>query len=290
MVTAVIPSYDPDPATLRTLTTALTSVGIPSVVVANGQGALDVCRAHGIRHVSWGVNLGFGRSINRAVRELHIEDDLLVLNDDVEVDSAGLLRSLDAARGFGDGPWLLSLGREQTRPTPNLWEVFSNVSLLDRITTRFRAPLPTLDGVTGFKAFSSVVISRNAWAAVDGFDERYPFAFEDADFARSVAEQGAAFHSEREVSVVHHHSRTSSAHVERVLPLVVWSARCYLGKWQGRDLSVRGVLAAALLLRLVLMVGARAPVPSHARAVRAAALTLLRTSEPELPPFVRPWR
>ena len=288
MVTAVIPSYDPDPATLVALTGALRNVGIPAVVIANGQNALDTCRENDIRHVAWEANLGFGRSINRAVEELGIDDDVLVLNDDVAVDEAGLKRSLEAAGAFGDGPWLFSLGSEQPRPTPDLWEVFTNISLLDRITTRFRRRFPAPDGVSGFTAFSSVVISRAAWTAVGGFDERFPFGFEDADFARSVAGHGAAFHSEQEASVVHHHSRTSTAHVERVLPLVVFSARCYLSKWQGRDLAVRAVIAAALLVRLALLFGAREPVRSHARAVRRAASTLLRTSEPELPPFGPP--
>jgi GT2 family glycosyltransferase len=288
MVTALIPSYAPDPESLAALTDSLRDAGIRPVVIANGRGALDACVERSIPHVCWSDNLGFGRSINRAVRELGIDDNVLVLNDDISVDAIDLATSLGEAKLFGtDRPWVLSLGEEQQRRIPNSCEIFANLSLIDRLTTRFRPRFPSRSTGPTYRAFSAVLISREAWRATGGFDERYPFTFEDSDFVRSLglADRGAAFHIEGATSVRHHRSRTSSAQVERVLPVVVWSALLYLDKWERRRTRGKLLIALALVLRVLLVPWSRAPVGAHLRGIRASVQTLLRDAEPPLPPF-----
>ena len=103
--------------------------------------------------------------------------------------------------------------------------------------------------------------------------------------ADGLADRGAAFHPEGATSVRHHRSRTSSAEVERVLPVVVWSALLYLDKWECRRTRGKLLIALALVLRVLLVPWSRAPVGAHLRGIRASVHTLLRDAEPPLPPF-----
>jgi GT2 family glycosyltransferase len=167
-------------------------------------------------------NPGFGAGVNAAAREAH--GHLLLLNPDCELTMpiaapllavlatepragvvGGLVREPDgtvqaSARGFPDATTGLA-GR-----TAWLSRVLPENSLTRRnLTTQPLGGVRQVDWVSG----ALMLIRREAFDALDGFDERFFLYWEDADFCKRAALAGWSTWYAPVAEVVHRTARAS---------------------------------------------------------------------------------
>ena len=181
-----------------------------------------------VRLLRFDVQTGFAEACNRAVQECAAEQ-LLFLNNDVLLDRSSLVRMLQhgCAAGIGvTGSWLyFPDGRVQHRGV-----VFGRDDIgpyhLDR--GRFLEPrcaIEEFQAVTG----ACLMVRRELFRQIGGFDESYSFGLEDIDFCLRVRQ-----HGQRVICV----SAGRPLHFESLTPgrveLDVSSRQLFLQRWRGK--------------------------------------------------------
>jgi hypothetical protein len=286
-VLVVIPTLSGGQAAkVVTLGEQFASVGAQVVVVANGLSALTALEPHPTETLTLRRNLGFAAAVNLGRRSRGDDFDwLLLVNDDVAISSLepfGILAEQVAQ------PAVVTFGPEPSRPIPRVGGTFAALAMIplgrarsqDAIGTPF--PLPT----SRYTPFSVAAIQRQLWDDLGGLDERFPFMYEDADFARRAEQAGAvriAVHVPD--SVQHLRGVSGRSNVRKVFPTVTWSALQYLQKWGLRAPAARALCVVALVLRVPLLPFSRVPVGEHFRAVVSAMGVAVGTRRAALPRF-----
>lgn len=181
-----------------------------------------------VRLLRFDVHAGFAAACNRAVRECKAEQ-LLFLNNDVLLDRsslAGMLQHSCAAGAGVTGSWLyFPDGRVQHRGV-----VFGRDDIgpyhLDR--GRFLEPRGSVEefqAVTG----ACLMVNRELFGQIGGFDESYAFGLEDIDFCLRARQCG-----QRVICV----SAGRPLHFESLTPgrveLDAASRQLFLSRWRGK--------------------------------------------------------
>ncbi len=199
----------------------------PNVVVADNSeeglgGALVRERFPWAEALEFGENLGFGRALNRAVRERPSEL-IVFLNDDVTVEPgfvAGLLEALD------DDITMVAavLLREREPERIDSAGVIADRTLLgfdylnaEPVTALAGAADPI--GPTG----GAALYRHDAFAAVGGFDERIFLYYEDLDLALRIRERGGRCRLAPNARGLHAYSETLGANSARKYKMTGWS-------------------------------------------------------------------
>ena len=244
--------------------------GAPVVVVDHASDRVQASRLSAafprVRFRATHENPGFGAGVNAASREAG-EGSLLLLNPDCELtmpviaplaavlerDAAagvvgGLVRESDgamqaSARKFPDATTGLA-GRTSwlTRVAPG------NPLSRRNLTTDPSAGLCRVDWVSG----ALMLIRRETFDAVGGFDERFFLYWEDADLCKRAADAGWSTWYSPDVEVVHRTARASRHAPVRSLAAFHLSAFRY--HWKHGSRAARWaspVVAAALALRFL---------------------------------------
>ncbi|WP_162243358.1 glycosyltransferase family 2 protein [Cellulomonas sp. Leaf334] len=240
-------------------------------VVANSRSALDALDALGVRALTAGRNQGFGAAINQAARNVEHWDWLLVLNDDVVVEPAALDEIM--AGLANEQASIVYVGGEPTRRLPDRRSAFLQTAMLSKVVARRTAPRV---GEGTYSSFSAVLIARRAWDAVDGFDERMPFSYEDADFVRRAVAAGNGHARVASTAFRHTQSVSTGRHVDTVLPVSVASARVYLDTWCGHPWLNTLVLMGGLVARCLAAPVSKAPFRRHLVGIRRSFGAALR--------------
>lgn len=202
--------------------------GVSTVVIDNastdGSAAMVAERFPHVRLIASDRNPGYGAASNEAIRACR-EPYVLLLNSDTLVDAAALAaleRYLDAHPGVGlAGPQLLnSDGSAQGScfPFPGTlgWLVENQplsslvglVGPLRRRTLRF-AP-PACSRAVPWVLGAALAIRRQAFDAVDGFDESFFMYFEEVDLCRRLTAAGWEIHFVADARVTHHGGASTS--------------------------------------------------------------------------------
>jgi GT2 family glycosyltransferase len=260
-----------------------TRAGASPVIIANSALLYRQLVSTGIPHITSGRNDGFAASVI-----LGAEGDwdwLVILNDDLVFDPDDLASCLSAEHlDAFDLATIVHFDNEPARPIPTQFGVLLSVSLLSNVTRkaflRWRRPRP--EGKHSYRSFSAVAIGRHAWDRVGGFDTRYPFTYEDADFVRRSRALGVQVSGMR-TSIVHLHSQTSGQFVTAVLPVATWSALEYLTKWFGKRTLHRWLLLFALGVRAPIAAVTMSQPRKQMRAVANSARALFNDEQPSLP-------
>lgn len=195
----------------------------------------------GLSLVNSGRNLGFGSAVNRAVSGADPSKYLLFLNPDCRITRRTLLSLVtrldddnrlgavvprmmypDGSAGFAGGPWpsllkeciaathldhLVTRRWQQSLMTAAVrFRVFP--SLTGYLRVRDAAGLAACDWVSGF----CLLVRRDAWMAVSGFDERYFLYFEDVDLCRRIRAADYEVACDNDVAAVHLESTSTGRH------------------------------------------------------------------------------
>jgi GT2 family glycosyltransferase len=198
--------------------------------------------------LEFGRNLGFGKALNRAVREKP-GDPIVFLNDDVTVEPgflAGLLEALDSGAEM-IAAVLLS---ERDPSRIDSAGVVADRTLLgldylngEPVEALERASDPL--GPTG----GAALFRREAFEAVGGFDERMFLYYEDLDLALRIRARGGRCRLAANARGLHAYSETLGANSARKYAMTGWS--------RGYMLRVYGFgKRPALLARAVVVEGA----------------------------------
>ena len=174
------------------------------VVVSNGnpaeverrlaeEGRWDLLSGHG--------NIGFASAVNRGAEGMG-EDHILVLNPDAVMRGDCVARLVEVAKGLPvpavvgarlvDETGTELRGSRRRALTP--WTLFRGLNL-------HRRPLPSEPLEVGAVSGAAMLLSRESWEALRGFDTHYFLHVEDLDICRRAAKLsgGAVFVPDAEV-------------------------------------------------------------------------------------------
>jgi GT2 family glycosyltransferase len=199
----------------------------PGVVIADNSpdgagGSLARERFPWVRTAEFGENLGFGRALNRAVRE-QPGDPIVFLNDDVTVEP-GFTQGLVDALQTGVDMVAAVLLREREPELIDSAGVVADRTLLgfdylngESVQALGDAPDPL--GPTG----GAALFRRAAFECVGGFDERIFLYYEDLDLALRMRLAGSTCRLAPAARGLHAYSETLGANSARKYAMTGWS-------------------------------------------------------------------
>jgi N-acetylglucosaminyl-diphospho-decaprenol L-rhamnosyltransferase len=215
---------------LDSLPEALDGLTADVVVVDNGSsdGTAELVAARGACRVVRSANVGYAGGVNRGVREAAPAEAILVLNPDVRHHPGSLPPLLAALRepGVGiaaprmltpQGGLHLSLRREPTLPralglTRTRLAVFS-----ERVCDPFTYTRPcTVDWAVG----AALLMSRECYEALGGWDETYFLYSEDTDLALRARDAGLLTRYEPRAVAVHIGGQSGRSHRTHAMLMV----------------------------------------------------------------------
>ena len=185
------------------------------VVVENGApgSTLSALTGPGVTVVEPGLNLGYGRGVNRGVATVRNHEFVLISNPDVVVHLGAveaLVAALDAL------PRVAVAGPQIRRPDGSVYpshRVFPNFWLagLHALLAPFWASNPATrryrsrhdDGTVDWVSGACFMVRRDAFEEVGGFDERYFMFAEDMTLCWDVRQRGWGVAAVDEAVVTH---------------------------------------------------------------------------------------
>lgn len=277
-VAVVVVTYRPGPE-LEEFVTSLRAASrdpVRLVLVENGDDptrALDVGARHGAQVLVTGENLGYGRAANRGAAEVPGSRWLVVANPDV-VWAPGSLDTLVEAgerhpRAGALGPRVLNpdgSAYPSARALPSLADGIGH-ALLGRISPRnpwtrryldHERHSPDAEREAGWLSGACLLLRREAFDQVGGFDEAYFMFFEDIDLGDRLGQAGWRNVLVPSAEVTHAQGSSWRARPERMLRAHHASAAHYLShrydRWYHAPLRV--ALRMGLAARMELQVRA----------------------------------
>ena len=274
-VQVVTVAYNPDGAELGMFAgslTAATTAPVRLTIVDNGTEAAvvdEVADAYGAEVVRPGANLGYGTAANLGARD-GTEPWLVVVNTDVEWQPGSLDRLLEAGRRHPRagalGPTVLNLDGSvyaSARALPSLvvgsgHAVLAPVWPGNPFTARYqqRSGLgATEDRAVGWLSGSCLLLRREAFEEVGGFDEGYFMFFEDTDLGDRLGAAGWENVFVPEAHVVHDQGASWRERPDPMVRAHHRSAERYLtGRYDSWwQLPVRAAVTAGLRTRAHLL-------------------------------------
>jgi GT2 family glycosyltransferase len=215
---------------LDSLPKALDGLTADVVVVDNGSsdGTAEMVEALGTCQVVRSANVGYAGGINRGVREAAPAMAILVLNPDVRLHPGSLPPLLAALRepGVGiaapqvltpRGELYLSLRREPTLPralglTRTRLAVFSEYVYGSAAYTR--------PGTVDWALGAALLMSRECYDALDGWDETYFLYSEETDLSLRARDAGLLTRYEPRSVAVHIGGQSGRSHRTHAMQIV----------------------------------------------------------------------
>ncbi len=273
-VSVIIVSYN----SAARLPRCLASLGGADEIIvvdnASSDGSADVAAKLGARVVESGANIGFGAGCNRGAA-VAAGDHLLFLNPDASLTNGSLEALRQAARAYPDaaafGARLEGEGGAARLQFQSYLEA----------QTRRHAPasaMPRGECCVGFLSGAALMVQRQAFEAVGGFDERIFLYYEDDDLCYRLRRLGRALIFVAEAEVVHAKGqssrRTIAGSYRRAFSMA--RSRIYICEKYNLPLDTAAHLRKALLrtLRAGLLLNAEKTV-RHAAMFGAYALAAI---------------
>ncbi|MBK1788871.1 glycosyltransferase family 2 protein [Prauserella cavernicola] len=272
-VAVVTVTYSPGETLERFLDTLAKATDRDVRVVLADNGSVDgaperAAERENVQLLSTGENLGYGTAANRGVAEL---DDgygwVVVANPDLEWDPGSLDELLDVAKRWPRGGAFGPLIREpdgtvypSARLLPELRRgighaVFGKVWRSNPWTRAYRQEkgAPT-ERVAGWLSGSCLLLRREAFDSIDGFDPRYFMYFEDVDLGDRLGRAGWHNVYAPSAAVMHIGGQATSKASAKMLAAHHDSAYRYLSDrrkgvlWKPVLMAIRAGLAVRLRL------------------------------------------
>ena len=202
---AVIVSYHTGEVLWRCLDAALAQCD-RVVVVDNGNPPEVTARLRADARwetISGHGNIGFAAAVNRGARELP-EDHVLVLNPDAVPEPGCVARLVEVADGY-PAPAVIGArlvdeaGRElrgSRRKGLTPWTALFGINL-------HRRPLPDAPVEVGAVSGAAMLLDRESWVRLGGFDDRYFLHVEDLDLCHRARRAGGSVVFVPDADVLH---------------------------------------------------------------------------------------
>lgn len=240
------------------------------LVIDNGSTDIDAVReaveAADARLLQLNSNLGYGGAVNLGVAELPPEiDAVLVSNPDVVLHAGSLAELARVLRETPDagavGPRILNPDGSYYPSARNLPSLRAGMghALLGRLLPRNRWTRAYLSDVAargettraGWISGACLLVERDAFQAIGGFDSAYFMYFEDVDLGYRLAQSGRFSYFVPTATVTHTGAHSTSGESRRMIEAHHRSAYRYLSrKYTSWYLApLRAILRLGLAMR-----------------------------------------
>ncbi len=267
-------TYSPGPHLERFLSSLTVATDLPTSVVMADNGSDDgmpeaaVVRYPNARLLHTGANLGYGTAVNRAVSELGMSSEFLVVaNPDVVWSPGSIDALLEAAhrwpRAAAVGPLIRDPDGSvypSARLLPSvvrggMHAVAGSVWKDNPWSAAYRQDRePPSERAVGWLSGSCILVRRKAFDEIGGFDERYFMYMEDVDLGDRFARAGWLNVYAPSAEVLHDKGHSTGRDPARNLSAHHESAWLYLSTrhtgWPRAPLrwAIRGALAVRSVL------------------------------------------
>jgi N-acetylglucosaminyl-diphospho-decaprenol L-rhamnosyltransferase len=267
----VVVTYSPGETLERCLDTLAKATNRDVHVVLADNGSVDgapekAASRPNVTLLHTGGNLGYGTAANRGVAELSNEYGwIIVANPDLEFGSGSVDVLLEAAsrwpRGGAFGPLIKEPSGAvypSARLTPSLGKGIGH-AVVGRVwrdnpwTKAYKqSDTSVTERVAGWLSGSCLLMRREAFDSVDGFDPRYFMYFEDVDLGDRLARAGWQNVYVPTAEVVHIQGHSTASASDKMLAAHHESAYRYIAdRHQGLKWApVRAGIKAGLAVRL----------------------------------------
>lgn len=212
LITAIVVSHD-SAEVLPGCLSALAAEGVPAIVVdnASGDASASVAREHGATVIASPRNEGYGRANNRGVAA-STTPFVLIVNPDVEMRAGAVAALLEAAQRYPDAalfaPRLVEpSGRVFLQPRSLLSPVHLNSS--------GAIVIPEGDACLPFLSGACLLVRREVFRALGGFDPAIFLFYEDDDLCRRLRDAGHALVHVHAAEAGHGRGRSSAPSAAR---------------------------------------------------------------------------
>ena len=205
-VTAIIVTYQSE-AVIETCLEALISQGVATLVVDNASQdqTLTIARAKGAKVLANDTNLGFGAANNLGARAAET-DWLLFINPDAVIQAGAIDRFLDAIQAYPEtglfGPRILEEDGSHFFQPRSLLSTFLKGQVSGKTVPSGDCCAPAVSG-------ACMLMRRDLFQKLGGFDPDIFLFFEDDDLCRRVVDQGYPIIYVDEAVVVHLRGQSS---------------------------------------------------------------------------------
>ena len=256
---------------------ALAAEHVPAIVVDNASrdASVAIAEAAGAEVLRNPRNEGYGRANNIGVRAAAQAARILILNPDVVLRPGAADALLAAAKAYPEAglfaPRLVEPdGRVFYQPRSLLSPYLPNPRGVHR--------LPEGDACAPFLSGACLMMSRDLFLALGGFDEEIFLFYEDDDFCRRVADTGRALVHVQAAEAGHGRGRSSTPAPGRIFRTrwhQAWS-RAYVSRKYGLPDPSPGMLAVNAPKAALAALTLRRPLVERYAGSAAGALAAMR--------------
>jgi N-acetylglucosaminyl-diphospho-decaprenol L-rhamnosyltransferase len=237
----------------RSVRSSLSDAEIIVVDNASSDDTQRMCEElDGVRLIADGVNAGFGRACNQGA-ESATGSHILFLNPDVEIRQVDLpaLQSESDLTPFGlVSPVIRSAGRAGSTVQPWTRELLHHVAGPLRPHELPAMPQLPIRRRTWWPIGAALLVDREEFDRIGGFDRRFFLYYEDLDLARRYRVAGLPVRITAAVCTEHRHGSSSVGETSGVAVRHGWSYLSwieYLCIWYGPDTAARAARWARAL-------------------------------------------
>lgn len=230
-ITAIVVSFD-SAEVLPSCLVALAAEGVKAIVADNASrdASAEIAERHGALVLRNARNEGYGRANNRGVRAA-TTPFVLIVNPDLEIQPGAITALLAAAEAYPDAAAF----------APRLVEPSGRVFLQPRsllspahLNQAARIALPEGDACLPFLSGACLLLRREVFLALGGFDPAIFLFYEDDDLCRRLREAGHALVHVDGASARHGRGRSSAPSPGRRFTArwhLAWSEYRVARKW-----------------------------------------------------------
>ncbi|MCO5092165.1 glycosyltransferase family 2 protein [Bosea sp. (in: a-proteobacteria)] len=188
-VTAIVVSYD-SAQVLPACLSALAAEGIGAIVVdnASGDASAEIAARYGARVLRSARNEGYGRANNLGARAA-ATPFILIVNPDLEIQPGAVAALLAAAEAYPDAA---AFAPRLIEPSGRVFLQPRSLLSPDHLNRARRIVLPEGDACLPFLSGACLLLRREVFLALGGFDPAIFLFYEDDDLCRRLREAGHA--------------------------------------------------------------------------------------------------
>lgn len=230
-ITAIVVSYD-SAQVLPSCLAALAGEGVHIIVVdnASADASAEIAAEQGAQILRNARNEGYGRANNRGARAA-TTPFVLIVNPDLEVQPGAIAALLAAAEAYPDAA---AFAPRLVEPSGRVFLQPRSLLSPDHLNKAARITLPEGDACLPFLSGACLLLRREVFLALGGFDPAIFLFYEDDDLCRRLREAGQALVHVDAATARHGRGKSSAPSPQRRFTArwhLAWSEHHMARKW-----------------------------------------------------------